>query len=123
MRHAQTIIEPELFLRHTAEREFIGPGMIRLPGGDILMAATWGRPPTHFEHLAARFPVPVLYRSEDGGRSWYEQGRMQMEWPLSGMISDGGISFLRLQDGRLGVEGLLAKDGRIDRDGAADGSR
>ena len=26
---------------------------------------------------------------------------MKMEWPLSGMVSDGGVSFLRLKDGRL----------------------
>ncbi len=83
-----------------------------MENGDILMAAPWGRPPTNFEQLAATFPMPMLYRSCDGGRSWLEQGRINMEWKLPGMISDGGISFLRLQDGRLAllahrhVEGL-----------------
>jgi len=67
------------------------------------MAAPWGRPPANFEQLAALFPVPMLYRSCDGGRTWQEQGRINMEWTLTGMISDGGISFLRLQDGRLGL--------------------
>jgi hypothetical protein len=43
----------------------------------------------------------MLYRSRDGGRTWKEQGRMKMDWTLSGMISDGGVSFLRLKDGRL----------------------
>jgi hypothetical protein len=112
MKRAIYIKEPSVFIHHTAERSFIGPGTIRLDNGDILMAAPWGRPPTNFEQLAATFPVPMFYRSTDGGRTWHEQGRMKMEWKLSGMISDGGITFLRLQDGRLAflahrhVEGL-----------------
>lgn len=101
MQQAQLIERPEVFVRHTAERNFIGPGTIRLDNGEILMAAPWGRPPTNFEQLAARFPVPLLYRSRDGGRTWAESGRMKMDWRLSGMISDGGITFLRLKDGRL----------------------
>ena len=95
------ITEPRFFIRHTEQRSFIGPGTFRLPNGDILMAAPWGRPPTNFEQLAAQYPVPMLYRSADGGRTWQEQGRMKMKWKLTGMISDGGITFLRLQDGRL----------------------
>lgn len=98
---AQFILPPEIFIHHTPERSFIGPGMLALENGDILMAAPWGRPPTNFEQLAAKFPVPMLYRSADGGRTWKEHGRMKMEWPLSGMIGDGGVSFLRLKDGRL----------------------
>ena len=98
MQRARYVVEPQVFVRHTPERSFIGPGTIRLENGDILMAAPWGRPPTNFEQLAARFPVPMLYRSRDGGRTWHEQGRMKMEWKLPGMMSDGGITFLRLQD-------------------------
>ena len=98
---ANFVVAPEVFVRHTAERAFIGPGMFRLETGDVLMAAPWGRPPTHFEQLAAKYPAPMLYRSQDGGRTWEEQGRMKMEWSLTGMISDGGVSFLRLKDGRL----------------------
>jgi len=101
LEEARFIVEPEIVVKHTPERSFIGPGMFLLENGDILMAAPWGRPPTNFEQLAAKFPVPMLYRSRDGGRTWQEQGRMKMEWSLSGMISDGGVSFLRLEDGRL----------------------
>lgn len=112
MKRASYVVEPQVFIRHTAARSFIGPALFRCESGDILMAAPWGRPPTNFEQLAATFPVPMFYRSRDGGRTWQEQGRMKMEWKLSGMISDGGITFLRLQDGRLAflahrhVEGL-----------------
>ncbi len=112
MRRAKYIQEPGVFIRHTEQRSFIGPGTIQLKDGAILMAAPWGRPPANFEQLAATYPVPMLYRSSDGGRSWQEQGRMQMDWTLTGMISDGGITFLYLQDGRLAflshrhVEGL-----------------
>jgi len=112
MKRALYQFPPQVFLSHTSERSFIGPGAISLPDGSVLMAAPWGRPPANFEQLAARFPVPLFYRSDDGGRNWREAGRMQMDWPVSGMISDGGISFLRLQDGRLAflahrhVEGL-----------------
>jgi len=98
---AKFIVEPEIFIHHTPERSFIGPGMIALENGDLLMAAPWGRPPTNFEQLAAKFPVPMLYRSTDGGRTWKEQGRMKMEWSLPGMVSDGGVTFLRMKDGRL----------------------
>jgi hypothetical protein len=106
------LAEPHVFVRHTPQRAFIGPGTIRLANGSILMAAPWGRPPTNFEQLAATFPVPMRYRSTDGGRTWQEQGRMNMAWDLTGMISDGGITFLYLRDGRLAflahrhVEGL-----------------
>jgi hypothetical protein len=112
VQRASYIVDPQVFIRHTAERSFIGPGTIRLKNGDLLMAAPWGRPPTNFEQLAAKFPVPMFYRSRDGGRTWQEQGRMKMEWKLTGMISDGGITFLRLHDKRLAflahrhVEGL-----------------
>ena len=100
---ARFIVPPEVVVHHTKERSFIGPGMFVVESGDILMAAPWGRPPTNFEQIAARFPVPMLYRSADGGRTWKEQGRMKMEWNLTGLISDGGTSFLRLPDGRIAV--------------------
>jgi hypothetical protein len=100
---AKFVVAPEVVISHTPDRGFIGPGTIRLENGDILMAAPWGRPPTNFEQLAAKFPVPMLYRSTDGGRTWREQGRLKMEWPLKGMVSDQGISFLRLKDGRLAI--------------------
>lgn len=98
---AEFIVKPEIFIHHTEERAFIGAGTFLLKNSDILMAAPWGRPPVDFEQLAATFPVPVLYRSEDGGRTWKKDGLLNMEWNLPGMISDGGISFLRLKDGRL----------------------
>ena len=101
MQRATFIAEPRIFVSHTDTRSFIGPGTIRLRDGSLLMAAPWGRPPTNFDQLAASFPVPMLYRSLDGGRTWHEQGRMQMERMLTGMISDGGMSFLYLHDGRL----------------------
>ncbi len=98
---AEFIVKPEIFIPHTAERSFIGPGTVLLKNGEVLMAAPWGRPPTNFEQLAAKYPVPVLYLSKDGGRTWKKERRMKMSWNMTGMISDGGISFLWLKDHRL----------------------
>lgn len=109
---AEFIVEPEIFIQHTEERTFIGPGTFLFDNGNLIMAAPWGRPPTNFEQLAAKFPVPMIYQSTNGGRTWTERGRMNMSWNLPGMISDGGITFLRLKNGRLAflanrhVEGL-----------------
>ena len=97
---AQFVVKTRLFIKHTAIREFHGPDCIQLANGDILMAASWGRPRGDFKQFAAKYPVPQLYRSQDNGRTWREQGRMKMKWNLPGMIRDGGVSFLRLQDGR-----------------------
>ncbi len=99
--HACFVEPPAIFVRHTAQRQFIGPGTIMLPCGDILMAAPWGRPPTNIEELEATAPVPRLCRSRDNGRTWDDDGLMTMQWSVGGMISDGGISFLRLLDDRL----------------------
>lgn len=77
--------------------------MLVLENGDTLRAAPQGRPPPNFEQMALTFPVPMPYRSPDGGRAWTEQGRMKMEWNLTGLISDGSTSFFRLADGRIAV--------------------
>ena len=101
MQRAEFIYGPRVFLKHTAARTFIGPGTVRLPSGEILMAAPWGGQPAQALEMAEASPVPRLYRSEDGGRTWREAGLMRMEWRLSGTINGGGVTFLRLQDGRL----------------------
>ena len=101
MKRADLLVRPRVFLRHTAERTFIGPGMVQLSSGEVLMAAAWGGTPARALGMAADAPVPMLYRSRDGGRTWQEAGRMAMAWPLTGMINGGGVTFLRLQDGRL----------------------
>ena len=98
---APFIVKTRLFIKHTTVREFHGPDSIQLANGDILMAASWGRPRGDFDQFAAKHPLPKLYRSQNGGRTWRQQGPLNMEWNLTGMISDGGVSFLRLQDGRL----------------------
>jgi hypothetical protein len=100
---AKFVVAPEYFVRHTADRQFIGPGTFRVGKDEVIMAAPWGRPPANFEELAKKFPVPPLFRSKDGGRTWREEGALALPWTITGMISDGGISFLRLQDGRLAL--------------------
>lgn len=101
MKRAAYIDSPSVFVRHYRDRSFIGPGTVRLSSGDILVAAPWGRPPTNFEQLAATRPTPPYYLSSDGGRTWDRQGLLEIEWDLDGMMSDGGISFRYLHDGRL----------------------
>ena len=102
-KRAEFVEPPAFFIGHDGARQFVAPGMFRLGSGEILLAAPWGRPPANFEQIAQRFPVPPLFRSRDGGRTWREEGALKMEWNLTGMISDGGISFLKLADGRLAI--------------------
>ena len=101
MRRAEFVREPKVIIGHTPERTLIGPGTLQLPNGDVLMAAPWGRPPTDFSALEQQAPVPKVYRSGDGGRTWQDTGRTHMAWDLGGWISGGGISLLRLHDGRI----------------------
>lgn len=85
-------------------RYFIGPGMIILKDGSILMSAPWGRPPANIiDDVSGKTPLPLLYRSRDKGITWENLGRLQVNWNYSGLISDGGISFLRLNDGRIAM--------------------
>ncbi|MBC7369443.1 MAG: hypothetical protein H7343_21965 [Undibacterium sp.] len=102
---AEFVEPPAYFVRCEGERQFVAPGMFRLGNGKILLAAPRGRPPANFEETVRRFPVPPLFRNRDGGRTWSEEGPLKMEWNLTGMISDGGISFLRRGDGRSGYSG------------------
>ncbi len=98
---AEFIVRPQIFIHHTAGRSFIGQGAISLENGDILMAFPSGRPLTDTINPAIRYPLPTLYRSRDQGNTWKEEGPINMSWKLTSNISDGGISFLRLIDGRL----------------------
>jgi flavin-dependent dehydrogenase len=104
--HATFVREPRVVIQHGANdgRYFIGPGMFVLDDGSVLMAAPWGRPPANvFEGIVNKHPVPMLYRSTDAGVTWQELGRPEVKWRHSGFVSDGGVSFLRLQDGRIAM--------------------
>ena len=102
---AAVIEPPRIFIRHGENRRnFIGPHAIELPNGDLLMSAPWGRPPADIaEEIVAGHPVPDLYRSTDRGRTWTKIGPLPVAWEHSGFVSDGGVSFLRLADGRLAL--------------------
>lgn len=103
---ATFVREPHVVIKHGVNdgRYFIGPGMFVLKDGSVLMAAPWGRPPANvFEGIVNKHPVPMLYRSTDAGSTWQELGRPQVNWKHSGFVSDGGVTFLRLQDGRIAL--------------------
>ena len=104
-RRAAVVEEPRIFIRHgDRRRRFIGPHAIELSNGDLLMSAPWGRPPADIaEEIVANHPVPDLYRSADRGRTWTGVGRLPVKWEHRGFVSDGGVSFLRLADGRLAL--------------------
>ncbi len=103
---AAFVREPHVVIKHGVNdgRYFIGPGMLALKDGSVIMAAPWGRPPANvFEGIVNKHPVPMLYRSTDAGETWQELGRPEVKWRHSGFVSDGGVSFLRLQDGRIAM--------------------
>ena len=98
--------DPQVVIQHGMNdgRYFIGPGMLVLKDGSVLMAAPWGRPPANvFEGIVNKHPMPMLYRSTDLGVTWQELGRPQVKWQHSGFVSDGGVTFLRLQGGRIAM--------------------
>lgn len=102
---AEWLVPPAVIVSHELERVFIGPGTTQLPGGDILMLAPWGSAPALFEELRGVYPPPPFYRSSDRGRTWRRGERIPLEWKLTGTINNGGMSFLRLRDGRLALVG------------------
>lgn len=65
-----TKFPPELFLRHTAEREFVGPAVLEMKTtGELWMVAPWGRPPVNFGQVKGLNLPPYVYRSKDGGET------------------------------------------------------
>ncbi len=95
--NAEFIKKPELIVPHTQDYEFIGPSVIRLRSGHLLMAANG----VESENIKQK--APRSWSSLDGGRTWKQTGRLNMNWKLSGRRYAGGVSFLRLQDGRLAI--------------------
>ncbi len=102
---AAWVVPPGVVVPHEPERVFIGPGTIALPNGEILMLAPWGSAPALFEELRGTYPPPPFYRSADCGRTWIRGERIPLEWKLTGTINNGGMSFLRLRDGRIALVG------------------
>ena len=102
---AEFVVPPAVVIPHERDRVFIGPGTAQLPNGDVLMLAPWGGAPATFEELRGVYPLPHFYRSSDQGRTWREQERIAMAWPLTGTVNNGGFSFRWLQDGRLALVG------------------
>lgn len=100
---ADFILKPEVVIPHEPEKIFIGPGTIELPDGDLLMAAPWGSAPAEFLELRGTYALPPLYRSQDGGRTWRDAGRLNMAWKLTGTMNNGGFTLLRLKDGRIAL--------------------
>jgi sialidase-1 len=100
-RKAGWLLRPEVFLAHTAEREFIGPAVLEVRKSRLWMIAPWGRPPVDFRQVKRFALPPHVYESTDEGKTWQKGDRLNMRWELPGIISDGGITLLRLQSGRL----------------------
>ncbi len=100
---AEFIVPPAVVIPHARDRVFIGPGTVQLANGSLLLLAPWGSAPALFEELHGTYPLPHFYRSTDRGRTWQECERIAMDWNLTGTLNNGGISFLRLRDGRLAL--------------------
>ncbi|MDB6093804.1 MAG: hypothetical protein JWM32_1366 [Verrucomicrobia bacterium] len=102
---AEFVVPPAVVVPHVPDRVFIGPSLVPVAGGDILMLAPWGSAPAMFEELRGVYPLPHFYRSSDHGRTWRETERIPLEWKINGTINNGGFSFLRLRDGRVALVG------------------
>jgi hypothetical protein len=100
---AEFVVAPEVVVPHERERVFIGPATIEVADGELLMAAPWGSAPAEFQELRGTYPLLPVYRSKDRGRTWHEEGRLNMDWKLTGTMNNGGFSFLRLKDGRIAL--------------------
>lgn len=103
MPRAEFVREAKVVVAHRPEQVFIGPGTVELPNGELLMVAPWGSSPAEFQELRGTYPMPPIFCSRDRGRTWAEAGRLAMGWKLTGTLNNGGISLLRLKDGRLAL--------------------
>jgi hypothetical protein len=101
--HATCVLAPRTVIAHRPDQVFIGPGTIELTDGELLMVAPWGSAPAEFLELRGTYPMPPAYRSKDRGLTWAESGRLKMEWKLTGTMNNGGITLLRLKDGRIAL--------------------
>ena len=92
---AELIDPPKLIVPHRQNYEFIGPSVVRQDSGELLMAANG--------YGEGSSQAPMSYTSSDDGRTWKTAGSLKMGWTVSGQRLGGGVSFLKLHDGRLAV--------------------
>jgi len=105
MQKAKFIFEPKVVIPHGRDKDFLGPGVVQLPDGNLMMIVPSGPPPTDFGRSDKTGMIQEVYISEDGGRNWLPQGPLTIEWKLSGMMFSGGVSLMYLHDGRLAIVG------------------
>lgn len=96
MPKAELVEPPKRIIPHTKKFASSGQSVVRLDSGKLLMAANESDGPG--SSLA-----PMAHSSTDGGRTWKNIGRLAMKWNLSGRRIGGGVSFLKLKDGRLAL--------------------
>ena len=95
------IIQPDIFLRHTADLRFIGQDVIEMQPGELWMFGRWGAAPTVFNANNPKVTRPPLFKSFDFGRTWIEAGPLEIDWNVDGICDSGGSSVLRLISGRI----------------------
>ena len=101
MQQVQTIAQPEIFQRHTADLCFIGQDVIEMRPGEFWLFTRYGRPPTTFTGNMGQFTDPIILKSRDGGRTWGEPTSMGLSWPIDGFMSDGGTTVFRTRCGKV----------------------
>ncbi len=95
------LIKPALMLPHLEDHTFIGQSIVRLKDDSLLMLVPSGLSPADFEGSEVIPKMPRALRSKDNGRTWLDEGEINVEWNAPGIPCGGGINFLCLDNGVL----------------------
>jgi hypothetical protein len=103
MHTANFISAPQLIAKHSKDKILIGQAAVKLKDNSLIMIAPMGRAPADFQEREVKPEMPLIFRSQDDGKNWNYEKRLNIKWNIKGIICGGGASLKYLKDGRLAM--------------------